>query len=199
MMRIATMTISLAGCLLCAAGDVPAPAGGARGAAEPDRVKLLVEGNIFLRRRRSPPPVVAAPPAVSETVDRPEPTDPAFDLVFNGVALQGADRIALIEDRGSGRRHRKGVGDVLAGLEVTRIDLDQMTVAIGGSSRTIALGQRLTGQPVARSSDTSAAVKAGHDDEDPKAGDAEADPAENPITRRLRLRRQRELRRSAAD
>ena len=161
-----------------------------------DRFDLLTDRNIFLRDRRPPQVEWSTEGAMLDhaTLEpiAPLPIDPASYFVLRGVTLQGAERIAFIEDQRSGETRRFTAGDALGGGEIVAIDLDYITFLVAEDKRRIALGQRLTGETV-QSDDMAVSTP----DNGATTGGGEISPANDEhesVLERMRRRRLRELR-----
>ena len=69
------------------------------------------------------------------------------ELVLAGVAVQGPDQEAFFEDSASGETTRAAVGQNIGGGTIAAIRLGGVDITTGDSTRTIAVGETLSGRP----------------------------------------------------
>ncbi len=211
-MNLTRALLTIAAAALLAGSALPAATATQR---SPDRYRLLVERNIFLRNRRAP-----RPPRTqrTETVVR----DSDAETALTGVARRGGQFVAFFENSRTGALSKARVGERIGKGTVKAIAIDGIEYEREGRLRQVSLGRSLAGvavvRQVAAAPPTSSSVPA------PPAGGAEvatggpqpttapgaartirvmipAAPAGSTgasvadILEKLRLRRERELRR----
>jgi len=112
------------------------------------RDELLVHRNIFMRNRRPPRPANAVPvesPPHETVAPAPPPPPPGLNFALRGIALQGEDRVAFIEDLRTQESRRVTVGDEIADRRIRAIELDYIELAGGEQILRIDVGDDLTG------------------------------------------------------
>ena len=174
---------------------VAASAGGAAPASQPTsqpawaRYEVVVERNMFSRDRG------AAAPRRTETTVRARPV-PGRNIVLTGIALQGEEHVAFLEDTLTGTTAETRIGEAVLGGRLTKITLDSIDYEKDGDIVTVEIGQNL-GRALSASMPASDLEETGESVEGAAAGDqgaaGVAEDANLNLLERLRQRRQREL------
>jgi hypothetical protein len=186
-MTARTLTVGLLISLLAAALGA-APAQAATGTQQDwNEYRLLVERNVF-RRDRGPR---QEPRRGPRTV--PAPPRPERSIVLTGIAVQGDQRIAFLEDRRSGVTTRVEAGQKIASGAVTEVQGDRIKYEAGGTALEVQIGQNLegglgTGAPAASVTAAGEGAAEGAASETTTPAGAAGD-----VLERLRQRRLREL------
>jgi hypothetical protein len=152
--------------------------------------RLLVERNVFRRDRgrrqeRQGPRTVPAPP-------RPERS-----IVLTGIAVQGDQRVAFLEDRRTGVTTRAVPGQKVASGAVTEVQGDRIKYEADGTALEVRIGQNLesglgTGAPAASATAAGEGAPEGAAPETTTPAGA-AGGARSDLLERLRQQRLREL------
>ncbi len=157
-----------------------------------EHYRLIVELNIFSRnrKRRSPRPI-------ERKEDEKRPSTPISasgpSAVLVGVSRVGKRFFAFFEDEREGRVQRLSTGDMIAGMKITGISLDDVTLEDPeGKKLTVKIGMSLSGRKPAPRPPVEAKV--------PKARPAptpsgpQLPPGSESILKKLMQRRLEELR-----
>jgi len=125
----------------------------------PERFRDIVDYNIFLpdraginaRVQREREPVITTPEIAPPVIVEATPDNPDEKMVLVGIAINGDRPRVFIEDRKAGSLQRiESLGEFSQG-QITEITAAHIVYEVAGESRTIALGQTLTGQAPAAS------------------------------------------------
>jgi hypothetical protein len=153
-----------------------------------DYYKVISERSVFLRDRRprerraerSAPPVV-----------RP----PERDYVLTGVAGQGQERLAFIENTRTGETLRLRRGSEVAGGRITEIAMEHVTFEKNGAGTRVELGLSLGGTSASRPAEAAPAAEAEGPAPSPSPAEASKPRSQGQLSilERLRLKRQQEL------
>jgi hypothetical protein len=153
-----TLTASLAALLLAAlAGSGATPASQSTGVAKTawDDYRLILSRNIFSRTRTAPGREGRG------GFVRPTRTTAESFLVLRGVGMQDELRIAFVEDTRSGQSYRVAAGKSLGGGVIRSVSLDGVEYVLNGASRTVNIGETLTGVPAGSVASSSQPATAG--------------------------------------
>jgi len=85
------------------------------------------------------------PGAVAATGPSPGPPSPDHGFVLRGVAVQGPEQTALLEDVAGRKTRQLHVGDDLIGGRVVAISFDGIDRTLGGRLLHVGVGQSLDG------------------------------------------------------
>jgi hypothetical protein len=161
-----------------------------------DAFSVVATRNIFIKDRsvRDRTPSFVMPTA---------PPPPVTGLILTGIALvqdgnaQSAERVAFLEDSGTGKPVRASAGGVLEGGRVVEVTIDGIQYEKGGVRRWVPLGQALSGgrldlasQPTAGATETVGGTSASG----PSTGGGSGGGGGDSVLERLKRRRQQEMR-----
>jgi hypothetical protein len=175
----------------------------------PDRYRVLVERNIFLRDRRR------ARPGRSSLSPRPIARDSDRDIVLTGIGRRNGESVAFFENIATGITTRTGVDEAVGKGRIRSITLDVVQYERDGSVGPIEVGHALRGgrfireTAVATSPATTRPSETGQSTSAPAGAPSEPTAETGPapagggaessdiadILRRMRQRREQELRR----
>jgi hypothetical protein len=176
-----------------AAGPTPSTRPAAAPSASLDDYRVVWTRNVFARDRsayRERPPVRFSPP---RPVEHP--------VVLTGVVVQDALQVAFFEDTRTGETVRVSPGQALGDGTVTAVSLDSVEYRYGEVTRTIMLGENLSGVatslyplsvPGAPATATSEPTSAASEPASEPSGTSGR--STNDVLERMRLRRSREMR-----
>lgn len=152
----AMAVIGALGATLTSIASADAPSSGGQ-------YEALVKHNIFVRNRR--PTVSLRTPLrptrteLEETKLAPAPpSKPASFFVIRGLAIQGEERIAFIEDLRDQITHKVKIGDPIADGVLVEINLDDVLFECEGELKQIRIGRTLLDVPAQTAYDRPAAV-----------------------------------------
>lgn len=136
----------------------------------PDDFQPLLQRSLFSAKRETPEREAELAEAKLAAASSREAS-----LVLCGVAQQGNDFTALIEDVAGHRVNRLTIGDTVGRGRLTRVDLDGIEYEVAGRIRRVRVGDDLTGSVAAIADDASPApVKTA------RASKKKQKPEENP-------------------
>jgi hypothetical protein len=110
-----------------------------------ERYGVLSERNIFLRERGRPAPSTRQSDYTSRNSMSRPPAEATY--VLTGIVLEDGQYRAYIEEVGTGRVQRLGVGDAVAKGHVLEIDIDAIAYSAGGEGTWVPIGCDLQGKP----------------------------------------------------
>jgi hypothetical protein len=117
--------------------DDPTPAAAETPATFPEEFSILMSRSMFGRPRK-----LAGGPATRPASGKSEPA-----FVLRGVAVQGKQRTALVEDEAGHHTMQVHEGDSLLGGRVLAIAIDGLDRAVAGHITHVGIGQRLDNAP----------------------------------------------------
>lgn len=160
--------------------------------AEPSQedYKLVATRNIFVRARGS-----RRADNASQRTPAPAPRPERY-IALRGIAKEGSDFVAFLEDVRTGETSVLRTGDAIASVRLSGITRDSIECESGDTTRSVAVGQTLEGEassPVALHELTEALGSSGPASPETSSGAASA-TEDATVLERLRQRRQSETR-----
>jgi hypothetical protein len=150
-----------------------------------DSYRIILTRNIFSRDR-------SLPSTGRTAYSRPASRSGRHYMVLTGVAMQGADRVAFFEDNQTGEATVTWVGQALGNGTVVSVSLDSVEYRSGDLTRTIMVGENLSGPTDSLESASSASGPAeGASEADVGPGEVRGGPADS-VLERMRRRRLQE-------
>jgi len=147
-----------------------------------DSYQIILTRNIFSRDRSTG----------RTAYSRPAPRSGRHYMVLTGVAMQGPDRVAFFEDNQTGEATVTWVGQALGNGTVVSVSLDSVEYRSGDLTRTIMVGESLSGPTDSLGSASAASGPAdGTSEADAGPGGVRGGPADS-VLERMRQRRLQE-------